>query len=182
MSTRWESCDRERSSKKPPTLSSWEGLVEPASALAFQLRRRHPVHRSVVALAKPPVTIDRDLRPGECDLGGLDRAAKIRGEHRSEAFIAPALAKTPRLRSPGFGERSLQPTHRDTTLVVDADRVRLVDDADTHAVVVPGLGGHMTLRTGVRTRSGDCETRRVGLSRAVVRVVPVLFVCDSILE
>src|SRR5262245_32828318 len=104
--------------------------LDPQRNLLAQALAGHPGQLAVVALAQPSVEADRDPGAGEGELGGLDGAAQVRRVHDRDPVVAPPLAELACLLAAHGRELPVAPPGRDAVLVVDALRVRLVDDLD----------------------------------------------------
>src|SRR5262249_51133352 len=88
----------------------------------------------LVAVAEPPVLGNRDAGPGKRDLRGLDRATEVGRETRCETVVAPTAPELCRLHAPAIRQPALEPPGRDSGLVVDRRRMRLVDELDRHQI------------------------------------------------
>jgi hypothetical protein len=112
----------------PVALPAGERLLDSAQPLSAHLLDGPSVQLAVVALAEPGVESDLDPSVAEGQLGRLDRAAEV-GDV-GEVDLAPPLAQPPRLLAARRRELSIEPAGRDPALVVDRQRVRLVDELD----------------------------------------------------
>src|SRR5262245_35579850 len=119
----------------PVALAARERLVDPPHAPRFvDVGGRRPVQLAVVALAEPPVLVNRELGPGKRDLRGLDRATEVGRETRCETVVAPTVPELGRLHAPPIRQPALEQPGRDSGLVVDRRRMRLVDELDRHQI------------------------------------------------
>src|SRR5262249_35241296 len=91
---------------------------------------RGAVQLAVVALTETSVVVHRDPRAAERDRRRLDRPSEIGDVNDRD--VAPALAELGCLLPAVLGEPPVEPARRDPVLVVDARRVRLVDDLARH--------------------------------------------------
>jgi hypothetical protein len=108
-------------------LTARERTIDKAST-RVELADRRTVEVAVVALAKACVGPNLDVGSLERDLRGLNGASQVGGEHAHNPVVPPSLTERMREASAFSRELARKPSRRDAALVVDRDRVRLVDE------------------------------------------------------
>jgi hypothetical protein len=117
----------------PVTLAPWKRNVDVATAKWGKLHDRRAVQYTVIAFAQSRVLKMLDIEANERQLDGFDGSPEIGTEDGSEVFVASSLPQLHRFVLPAFGELAGQPAGGDACFIVQAGRVRFVDDTDCHA-------------------------------------------------
>ena len=77
-----------------PTLALRVGPLEIGEAVALDLLCRGSIQEPVVTFSKSPIFQDRNVSPGEGDVGGLDSSIKVRNEYRRQPVVSTAFSES----------------------------------------------------------------------------------------